>query len=319
VKTPVGRSVLSAADFVCNDEWGVGRVTIRKRVLKILNHAPWSIWPDLPPTRKGISRGGDLPGYNHKRGFVISVAEAEGKPVPNAAVGIRHDYQQGTGGHVHGASNDLTPDQSLQGIFWSHGESGYCLDLTTDANGMAYVDSLVASEISGMYLITAYLVSDPSVKDTVNLTVQVPGLVSFHDLIFLPNNERPYTFEQTSKYAPNHPDNDWCQPAMGNNFFAGILNFNSWSGSKEGGGVPIKISINDMRLPWGGAFDYEGTWNVIRRHAFHRVGLSVDINRNGMSDAQIWILSNFMKVHGGLRNPEEPIHYGFFNGGYRNE
>jgi hypothetical protein len=32
VKTPVGRSVLSAADFVCNDEWGVGRVTIRKQL-----------------------------------------------------------------------------------------------------------------------------------------------------------------------------------------------------------------------------------------------------------------------------------------------
>jgi hypothetical protein len=54
---------------------------------------------------------------------------------------------------------------------------------------------------------------------------------------------------------------------------------------------------------------------VINEHAFHRVGLSVDINRDGLSDAQIWILTNFMKVHEGLRNPEEPIHYGFFNGG----
>ncbi len=47
----------------------------------------------------------------------------------------------------------------------------------------------------------------------------------------------------------------------------------------------------------------------------HRVGLSVDINRNGLSDEALFWLTTFMKTYGGIRNNEKPIHYGFFNGG----
>ncbi len=94
------KSVSLSYDFVYNDDYGIGWVKIKKKkpILKIVDHAPWSIWPDLPPTGKGITRGGDLPGYNHKRGFVISVTDEEGNPVENAAVEIIHDYEQGTGG-----------------------------------------------------------------------------------------------------------------------------------------------------------------------------------------------------------------------------
>lgn len=92
--------------------------------------------------------------------------------------------------------------------------------LTTDQDGMAVVDKYVASQISGTYLITAYLVSDPSVKDTVNLNVQVPALVNFRDLIFLPRGEEPYTLAQATQAAVNnHPDNDYCTPAMGDSLF----------------------------------------------------------------------------------------------------
>ncbi len=244
------------------------------------------------------------------------MTDANGNPVNGAIVEITHNYLQGSGGHVHGASGELVPPQALQGIFYGQGDSGSSLMLTTDPNGIALVDKYLASQISGTYLIIAYLKSDPSVKDTVNLNVQVPGLVNFRDLIFIPNGEKPYTFATTTDYGPNHTDNDWCTEKMGDSLFAGIVDFNFWSASKKGGGVPLKVSINDMSLPWGGAFDYKGTWNVINEHGFHRVGLSVDINHHGLSDEALFWLTTFMMTYGGIRNPERyEIHYGFFNGG----
>lgn len=221
---------------------------------------------------------------------------------------------QGTGGHVHAASGSLPPAQDLQGIFYGQGSSGPSIELTTDANGMAVVDKYLASQISGMCIITAFLKSDPNVKDTVNLAVQVPGLVNFRGMIF-PQGGMPFTFAQTPPGEGNHPDNDYCTTAMGDSLFTGILDFNFWSASKLGGGKPIILSINDMSLPWGGAFDYMGKWNVNSEHTFHRVGLSVDINRNGMPDYVVDQLTVFMHDHKGNRNPEKSIHYGFFNGG----
>lgn len=125
--------------------------------------------------------------------------------------------------------------------------------MTTDANGTAVVDKYAAPQISGRYLITAYLKSDPSVKDTVNLTVKVPGLINFRDLIFVPNDQEPYTFAQSPAGAENHPDNDWCTPSMGDSLFLATLDFYDWYASTHS--VPMKISLNDMSLPWGGVYD----------------------------------------------------------------
>ncbi len=191
-----------------------------KKQLKIVDHEPWVIWPYLPPVHLWIpnpSEHGRLyvteaypSDYNYKRGFTISVVDESGNPAPDVKVEIKHDFQQSTGGHAHGAApqnNSPTPPQILQGIFYGQGSHGDSLSLTTDANGMTVVDSLVASQISGTCLITAYLVSNPSLKDTVNLDVQVPWLVYFGDLIF-PEGGRPFTFAQTTQTAlNNHPNN----------------------------------------------------------------------------------------------------------------
>lgn len=178
------------------------------------------------------------------------------------------------------------------------------------------MDSLVASQISGLYLITVYLKSDVSVKDTVNLAVQVPELVNFDELF--PQGGKPFTFAQTTQAAAdNHPKNDYCTTAMGDSLFAGIVDFNFWTASRKGGGKQIIVSINDMSLPWGGAFEYEGHWNVNNHHVFHRVGLSVNVNCGGLSDAKIRKLTWILGRYGGGLNDEYPpqVHYGFFNGG----
>ncbi|MFZ1083250.1 MAG: hypothetical protein WAO19_15160 [Candidatus Kryptoniota bacterium] len=309
----IGARKVSGYNFTTS-LYGIGEMEVKKPSLKIVNHAPWSIWPDLP-TGAITSKETNPPGYNHKRGFTILVTDADGKPIQNAAVEIIHDYQQGTGGHAHDTSHDYIPLQSLQGTFYGQDDSGDSLELTTDANGKAVVDSLVASQISGTYLITAYLASDPTIMDTVNLNVQVLGLLPFNEMY--PKGEKPFILVQSDTGKGNHPDNDYCTPLMGDSLFAGILDFYSWSMSDSAGngGVPIILSINDMSLPWGGAFDIKGTWNVNTFHTYHRVGLSVDFNRNGMPDYVVDQLTIFMHDYHGDRNPEEPIHYGFFNGG----
>ncbi len=70
----------------------------KKYDLKIVDHAPWSIWPALLPC--GVTRNEmkSLAGYKPERGFTISVTDGSGKPVNGAAVEIVHNYQQGTGG-----------------------------------------------------------------------------------------------------------------------------------------------------------------------------------------------------------------------------
>ncbi len=354
VKSPPVESVAAAAtkgsrktvSFV-QGQYGIGWVEIKKPTLTMVNHAPWSIWPYLPPVHVVlIDSTGAVdsvvtevypPDYNYKRGFTISVTDAEGMPVPNAAVAIRHDFQQSSGGHVHGhnGTNSLTPPQKLQGIFYGQGKSDSLLELTTDANGIAIIDSLVASQVSGTYLITAYLVFDPSVKDTVNLNVQVPELAHFGDWIIVPTGEtQPWTFYQSDNGNSNHPNNNYCTIAMGDSLALGIFDFYEWSSSDDAGngGVPITLSLNDMSLPWGGLFDIHDTWQP--DHQWHRVGRSVDINNPGRifqypdpSDSTRPIMTDlgrqlerYMKLHQGYRvNEGRSVHYEFYNaylGGY---
>jgi hypothetical protein len=170
--------------------------------------------------------------------------------------------------------------------------------------------------MSGKYLVTAALASDPTVMDTVHLEVKVPGLVNFRDLIVF--NERPFLFLQSDEGKANHPSNTWCTTEMGNNLFLAILDFYEWTRTPKGGGRAIQTSINDLSLVWGGYFDIRANWdfdNPRPSHSFHRVGLSVDINMGEMSRRELNELTKYVISYSGNRHPERPqIHYGF-NGG----
>jgi hypothetical protein len=106
---------------------------------------------------------------------------------------------------------------------------------------------------------------------------------------------------------------------MGDSLFLAILDFYEWTQTEKGGGRAIQTSINDMSLLWGGYFDIRANFDVDAEkpsHSFHRVGLSVDINRVKMSNNQLRKLTEFMGVHQGKRyRGEQQIHYGF-GGGY---
>jgi len=282
--------------------------------LKIVNHAPWEIWPSLPASGAGESRGADRAGYIPKRPFIIKLTNGAGDPLASEEIAIGTTFEEKSGGHQHDSGTVILPPGIKQGIFYGQEDLGNPLFLTTDEFGMALVDSFVASQISGSYLVTAWLASDTTVKDTINLAVKVPGLVNFRDLIIL--DERPFVFSQTPRGTGNHPSNTWCTAQMGDSLFLAILDFYEWSRSEKGEGKAIQTSINDMSLLSGGLFDISADWNTEHAsHSFHRVGLSVDVNKNGLNPDDIIFLTKFMKMRGGIRNSERPqIHFGF-NGG----
>ncbi len=274
--------------------------------LKILEYEPWEIWPDLKSSAKGVS------GYNPKRNFVIQVLDGYGQPVKDEAVTMKTDFVPMSGGHNH---NTPPLSSTKQGTFYGQGKSDNPLaTLTTDAEGKVTMDSLVASEIAGKYLVTAYLPADTTVRDTVNLPVRVPGLVNFRDLIVL--EEKPFGFDQSPEGRANHPDNNWCTPEMGNRLFLAILDFYEWTRSPKGGGQAIITSLNDMSLIWGGYFDIRANWDFDSNqpsHKLHRVGLSVDINHGDMNADQLDQLDRTItRLHHGRRDSERPqIHYEF--------
>ena len=296
-------------------------VTQAQKQLKIVDHSPWMIWPYLPPqvnkngTKEG--RGADRPGYNPKRNFSILVQDGSGQPLRNEEVSIFTRFEEESGGHGHGGFADTggtipalkTMPDSLQGLFYRNGIGKNPLIFTTDEKGVALVDSFRASQGSGKFLITARLISDTTIMDTVNLQVNVPGLVDFG------TGDYWNLTGTTSRMGRNHLSNHWCTQKMADSMKAVLKAFHTWTSTKKGGGSAIKLGVNDMSLEWGGAFDFPGRWVFGTEHSFHRVGLSVDINNSAMSSDQLQYLTNLVENRRGTRNPERPqIHYGFDGG-----
>ena len=91
-------------------------------------------------------------------------------------------------------------------------------------------------------------------------------------------------------------------------------------------GTALPVSINDMSLPLGGYFDLRANWDcdvANPTHRFHRIGFSVDINKNGIlkCDSQGkhcvltrkgYLLIDAMKDHHGeINNEQNRVHFGF--------
>jgi len=129
--------------------------------------------------------------------FSIQVLDANKNPVKYKKVKIETSFTSQSGGHQHTNGTIELPPGLKQG--WFYGQGQYKINpliLTTDVHGVADVELFIASEFSGQYLVTASLVSDASVKDTVNLQVKVPGLMNFEKYA---TSELLWTFEQKDK------------------------------------------------------------------------------------------------------------------------
>lgn len=119
---------------------------------------------------------------------------------------------------------------------------------------------------------------------------------------------------------PEHTDNHWMDEDGMDVLIRVINEFYVWSISSENpDSEAISLGINDISLITGGAFEYEGDWNTIRQHSFHRVGLSVDIDQRYPVDG-IFVfltqlqrdrLTEIMRNYGAEPFDEPTIHYGF--------
>jgi len=301
-------------------------------VVRIVNHEPREIWPYLPPQTNGDSRGANRPGYNPIRGFQIRVYDLEGQAVSGASVRIRSEFVPFSGGHEH--NNPVLP-ANRSGLFYKSGSGSNPKTLTTDSTGTAVVDSFRASQIAGKFLITAYLASDSTMKDTVNLNVRVPPLFDFATIQTnfwgLTGNTGLTTYSGCPNTPIRHSSNHWGTQAMADALQVVLIRFLQWGGTQDGGGRFLKLDLNDMSLETGGVFDICSTWDLDRGHSLHRIGASVDIDnrRRDFETGQIlpgglkihpdsarfnrWgeQLEEYMNDHGGFRCPEGPIHFGF--------
>jgi hypothetical protein len=314
------RSALDTVMKAMSSWCPISEVVVKRSItLKILDHSPWSIWPYLPPQSNGASRGADRPGYNPKRGFKIQVLDGSNRPVRNEEVKIFTTFEEGSGGHGH-KNGEKTLPQDKQGMFYWKGKSGNALIAKTDTLGVAAIDSLIASQVSGKFLVTASLKANASTKDTVNLQLSVPGLVEFGTGDY-------WSLSGTStSEGQNHPSNHWCTQPTKDSLTKALKRFYEWSESPEGGGKAIKLAINDMSLQWGGVFDIYGKWNLNKEHSFHRVGLSIDIDNAGLKEADPknpkqkiltrrgQELERMIKDFGVSLYDEGPIHYSFEKG-----
>ena len=237
-----------------------------KKQLRIVEHAPWTIWPHLPPQGNGRSRGADRPGYDPKRSFTIEVLDGSGQPLADEIVQIKAEFVPFTGGHEH---NNPPLLQTHQGTFYGQEKNGNPLvGLVTDPDGIVLIDSLVASQVAGRYLVTASLKADSTVRDTVQLTVRVPGLE------LLPDIDPVYQkIGGTSKHLgppiSSTDNNHWATQEV----VVSLQELASvWVQMFP---QEAKLMINDISLPSGGLFDIAGQWQP--EHSTHREGRDVDV------------------------------------------
>ena len=280
-----------------------------KARLRFIDKNPRQLWPYLESKAKGSS----LSGYKSTRSFVIEALNGSGSPLANQYVNIQTSFKAFSGGHDHSTSQDSIMPWDLQGKFWSQGKSGNPLlgQLKTGADGRLTVDSLRSSTFSGTFVVWAWLAADTTVYDSVEIKVQIDSIVeftigSFDTLTGVPGE---------NNCGLNHPSNHWCSQKTKDTLNYVLQKFYQWTSSQDGGGTPIRVGVNDMSLTLGGDFDIDGGWATRKRHEFHRVGLSADIDKGAMAKWQIDQLETMMNKKGAKRNSERPpIHFGFSGG-----
>jgi hypothetical protein len=186
--------------------------------------------------------------------------------------------------------------------------SGDWLLLRADIRGRAVVDSLVASQIAGRYIVTASLVVASAIKDTVKLTVAVPGLE------LLPDGQNYVKVGGTCEHhGPSNKsldsipancrtpdDNHWIAPSALLSLDSVALAFRQDRRNRTG-----LIRLNDVSLPFGGLFDISGRWQA--PHKSHREGKDVDIENPNLS-----VLRRTMRRYGWRYILEEAGRYPHF-------
>ena len=244
-------SMLSVNTSENKQIWGAGTVTIGEELkLKINLTGASEIWP-YKTSGNAIT--------NAK----IKVTNGA-QPLANQRVKITITRVDKSGGHDHTNS----PDQTLWGRISVNGIKGNPVTAYTDQKGEITTEEIRSSEFGGEYFVEAYLESNPSIKDKVDLLVRVGGLQplpasSYYELI----GTRDHHLCQSSIPTSLHNFNHFGEPKLITAITKLALTYHLY--------FNVKIHINDMSIEYGGKFDTNNLW--FGDHAEHRTGKNVDL------------------------------------------
>jgi hypothetical protein len=310
---------------------GEKEITVVDQTLKIVMIGPREVRPLIPEeiiTLPG-NQGRIIPG-NAMTELRVRVTR-KGVEIAGHPFVLSSDYVDGSGGHDH-----LIPRRPR--TLENYGSFATKQGTPTQANNPFEGTTSTGSDASIVYtasifgdrmLLTARSAQTPLLWDTVSIAEKVPDLIGFSDTPYwnLTGNMGPTSYGRCQGTQIRHGVNHHGTTFLIERLVLAIYDFFQWSGDPaEGPGTYLKLGINDISLPYGGLFDICNNW--MPGHTYHRTGASVDIDglaedfvRPGvfMSLEGIMVgnkplidyLTRFMKVHGGNRFKEEPIHYGF--------
>ncbi len=264
--------------------WGTGIVSVSEKLkLSMIITGLSEIWPFKASSVE----------KNYSTNVKIKLT-MDGKPIANKKVNIVIKRKEGSGGHDHPNSANLT----LWGRISVNGIKGNPVIVSTNLNGEITTEEIRASEFGGEYFVEAFLDSKPSIKNVVDLIVKVPGLhLLAESNIFLKTGG---TQNHNGPPKDQTDNNHWINPIVLADLDSAAIIYSKDPQNRSG-----KMRINDLSLPYGGLFDHLGNWD--RPHSSHRLGRDVDIeNKN------IWVLLKIMSRFKWKYIKEKPNFYPHF-------
>jgi len=234
-----------------------------------------SVWPTIPAD--GVSRR-----YNRTQientieEIVVSLTSGE-DPLESQEVIISTAWIDGSGGHDHGAENDLI-SLPVQRMGWivnteENDSSHTYLEAVTDEEGEVRL-RFRAPEFGGKIEILAqHILASDTLEARDTLTITVP------DLVLLPASTEYQKIGGTASHngPPLHTtdNNHYGTQEFVDSLLSIAQAWNNLADLDSIDADQAPLRINDMSLPNGGKFDVYGSWNS--PHSFHRVGRDADI------------------------------------------
>lgn len=229
------------------------------------------------------------------------------------------------GGHAHPRSGDVA--MTTGGLYSDLSGVADTNTFTGDTGGQIWTGYKYHPQCSGVVQITARCIappnyhivpddcwhvdpSDPSGRtgySQMGVRLHVDGLVE------LPSDPSLVVVRN----AGDHPVGDYVKPAMSKKLVQLAQEYRNWYHSTTG--VWVRLSYNDMSLPWGGIFDFQDNWDC--PHELHRVGTSADVNHYCPVDgggASVRVqenkLNTLARALGLIRYEKQEIHYELVGG-----
>ncbi len=312
--TQYGWDATFHTQYICREEILPVFIGVLDTVIKFTQPASDSICPNITDYNDNSTR----------RNWIDLELKAtfDGIAMQNVWVKVDTAAIADSGGHSHNGNRPMGKYRVPKLPPASGYDTVSTFKRKTDSTGVLKFRYL-ASQFGGIEKITAKLLSDTTSFDTLRIKVKVDSLYDFStlssDYWVLTGNSGITTYGRCIGNLIKHYDNHWFHPECKDSLGSAIRDFYEWSGTDSGGGISLKLRINDMSLKFGGLFDICSDWRA--GHFYHRTGNSVDISKSAirsdndqlisLSRIQIIELERIMKRYSGKRYQEPSIHFGF--------